>query len=211
MSAPARQAPAHVPPELIHNIGLVESPEFLAAPHDFMAGLHDRLPPVFYSMGEHSGSAWHLIKHADAFHALRHPELFTTAGATPFPRDPNDYFYIIPLEIDPPDHKKYRAILDPMFSPQAVAKLEANIRKLANELIDQFIDKGECEFAQDFGRPLPVGVFLDLMGLPRSMMDEFVRWAMNLLHAQDRALAAQTMKEVTVYLRSVIEEKEAAG
>jgi cytochrome P450 len=205
----AAAIPAHVPPELVHSIGLVEGPEFLAAPHRFMAGLHDRLPPVFYSTSEHAPPAWMLIKHADAFNVLRHPEIFTTAGATPFPRDPNNYFRMIPLEIDPPEHKKYRAVLDPMFSPQAVLRLETKIRELTNELIDAFIAKGECEFARDFGRPLPVGVFLDIMGLPRSMLDTFVKWAMGLLHSQSREIAGQSMKECCEYLEQVIAEKMA--
>jgi cytochrome P450 len=199
--------PAHVPPELVRPIGLTEGPEFLAAPHAFMASLHDTHPPIFFSPSQHAPAAWMLTNYDDAYFVLRHPELFTTHGATPFPRDPDNHFYIIPLEIDPPDHRKYRAILDPMFSPQAVARLEESIRKLANQLIDPFVDKGECEFAKDFGRPLPVGVFLDLMGLPREMMDTFVRWAMGLLHAQDRKIAESVMREVTVYLQTVIKEK----
>ncbi len=199
--------PAHVPPELVHAIGLTYGPEFLAAPHAFMADLHDRLPPIFYSPSENTGNAWMLTKYNDVFFVLRHPELFTTAGATPFPRDPNNYFYFIPLEIDPPDHRKYRAMLDPMFSPRAIAEMEDTIRKLANDLIDRFIDKRECEFAKDFGRPLPVGVFLDLMGLPREMMDTFVGWAMGLLHANDRQIAAKSMAEAVAYLEAVIKEK----
>lgn len=207
--APAKaDIPAHVPPELVHALGIIEGPEFLAAPHKFMAELHEKYPPIVFNPGsEHSPPAWQLLKYEDAYFILRHSEYVTTAGATPFPRDPDDPFKVIPLEIDPPHHRKYRAILDPMFSPKAVALLEANIRKLANDLIDEFIDKGECEFAKDFGRPLPVGVFLDLMGLPRDMMDTFVRWAMGLLHAQDRTVAEQVMGELTVYLQSVIAEK----
>jgi len=113
------------------------------------------------------------------------------------------------LEIEPPHHRKYRALVDPLVSPKAVQALETSIRKFANELIDSFVDKGECEFARDFGRPLPVGVFLDIMALPRSMMDEFVRWAMGLLHAQDHQVAQQVMGEVTQYLNAVIKEKVA--
>jgi cytochrome P450 len=208
--APERPpVPDHVPPELVHSIGLTEGPEFLAAPHAFMAGLHDRVPPVFYNVGEFSGSSWLLRKYDDCFHALRNSDIFTTAGATPFPRDPRNYFRMLPLESDPPDHRKYRAILDPMLSPKSVMEMEARIRKLANDLIDQFIDRGECDFGKEFGRPLPVGVFLDIMGMPREMMDTFVRWAMGLLHAQDRAVAAQTMGEVAAYLSKVIEEKKA--
>jgi len=200
--------PAHVPPELLLPIGLTEGPEFLAAPHAFMAALHDTHPPIFYSTSQHAGSAWMLINYDDVFFVLRHPELFTTGGATPFPRDPNDYFYMIPLEIDPPDHRKYRAMIDPMVSPKAVAAMEASIRKLANELIDEFIGKGECEFTTDFGRPLPVSVFLGLMGLPQDMRDTFVGWAMGLLHAQDRKIAEKCMRETVAYLKTAIEEKK---
>lgn len=201
--------PAHVPPELVHALGITEGPEFLAAPHKFMAELHEKYPPIVYSVSAHNPSAWQLLKYEDAFFVLRHPEYFTSAGSGPFPRDPDDWWNIIPLEIEPPHHRKYRALVDPLVSPKAVLALETSIRALANELIDKFIDKGECEFAKDFGRPLPVGVFLDIMALPRAMMDEFVRWAMGLLHAQDRQVAEQVMAEVTAYLQSVIREKAA--
>jgi cytochrome P450 len=204
-----KKIPAHVPPELVHEIGLTEGPEFLANPYAFMAGLHDRLPRIFFSPAQHTPGAWHLTHHEDCYFVLRHPELFTTAGATPFPRDPNNYFYFIPLEIDPPNHRKYRAILDPMLSPRAVAQLEANIYARCNALIDDFIDKGEVEFTKAFGRPLPVSVFLDLMGLPQDMLDTFVEWAMTLLHGQDRAASARVMGEISTYLSKVIEEKTA--
>jgi cytochrome P450 len=200
--------PSHVPPELVHPVGLTYGSEFLAAPHDYMASFHEQFPPIFYCPSEMTGNAWFLLKHADCFFALRHPEIFTTAGATPFPRDPDNYFPMVPLEIDPPGHRKYRAVLDPMFSPQAVLRLEGTIRKLANDLIDKFIDRGECEFTAEFGRPLPVSVFLDLMGLPQEMRDTFVKWAMGLLHSQSREIAAQSMEETCAYLASAIEEKK---
>jgi len=200
--------PVHVPSELVRPIGLTEGPEFLAAPHAFMAGLHDTHPPIFFSTSKHASNAWLLIKYEDVFFVLRHPELFTTAGATPFPRDPNDYFYMIPLEIDPPHHRKYRAMIDPMISPRSVAAMDSSIRALANQLIDQFIDKGGCEFTTDFGRPLPVSVFLGLMGLPQEMRDTFVGWAMGLLHAQDRQVAGVCMRETVAYLKTAIAEKK---
>jgi|SRR6266404_1824280 len=202
--------PDHVPRELVYDARITEGAEYLAAPHKFMAELHGKVPPIFFSPGTpHQRSAWQLLKYKDAFFVLRHPELFTSAGSGPFPRDPDDWWNIIPLEIEPPHHRKYRALVDPLVSPKAVQALETSIRKFANELIDSFVDKGECEFARDFGRPLPVGVFLDIMALPRSMMDEFVRWAMGLLHAQDHQVAQQVMGEVTQYLNAVIKEKVA--
>ena len=200
--------PAHVPPELVYDAGITETPAFLAAPHQYMAELHQKAPPIYYDPGsDHRPGAWQLLKYEDAFFALRHPEYFTTAGTGPFPRDPNNYWRILPLETDPPEHRKYRALVDPLVSPRAVMQLETSIRQLANDLIDKFIDDRECEFAKAFGRPLPVGVFLDIMGLPRTMMDDFVRWAMGLLHAQDKQVAQTVMAECTTYLNQVIREK----
>jgi cytochrome P450 len=202
------QVPDHVPPELVRQAGLIYSPEFLADPYKFFPAMHKKFPPVFYDVGPF-GNAWVLTKHEDALFALRHAEYFSNEDATPFPRDPEDYFYFIPIEIDPPNHRKYRNIVDPIVSPQGVLKLEERIRSLANELIDDIIDKGECEFDEAFGRPLPVLVFLDLMGLPRDMCDTFVSWAMALLHSNDRAIMGQTLKTIGDYLKTAIADKEA--
>jgi cytochrome P450 len=200
------QVPPHVPPELIRSAGITFAPDFLAAPHDFMAKMHGTYPPIFYDVNPFN-NAWQVTKHEDALFVLRHAELFSNEGATPFPRDPEDYFQFIPIEIDPPEHRKYRNIVDPVISPQGVIKLEAQIRALANELIDDFIDQGACEFDEVFGRPLPVLVFLDLMGLPRNMCDTFVNWAMALLHSNDRAIMGETLKTIGAYLKTAIAEK----
>jgi cytochrome P450 len=202
------QVPDHVPPELIRSAGIIYSPEFLGNPYEFFAGMHEKFPPIFYDVGPF-GNAWVLTKHEDALFALRHAEYFSNEDATPFPRDPNNWFYFIPIEIDPPDHRKYRNIVDSIVSPQGVLKLENRIRALANELIDGFIDKGECDFDEAFGRPLPVLVFLDLMGLPRAMCDTFVSWAMALLHSNDRQIMGDTLKTICDYLSIAIAEKQA--
>jgi cytochrome P450 len=194
------QIPPHVPKELVRSTGIPFSPEFNKDPYDFFSHMHENLPPIYYDVGP-VGNAWHLIKHEDAFFALRHDEYFSSASATPFPRDPNDYFYFLPIEIDPPAHRKYRAIVDPLVNPQAVLKWEGRIRKLSNDLIDAVIDKGECEFTEDFARPLPVCVFLDLMGLPQNMRDQFVTWVVQLLKNMDPA------KMIGDYLNTAIDEK----
>ena len=202
------QVPPHVPKDLIFSAGTTTGAEFLAAPHAFMAKMHQNFPPIWYDVGPY-GNAWQAIKHEDALFILRHAEIFSNEGATPFPRDPDDYFYFIPIEIDPPHHRKYRNIVDPVFSPQGVMALETLIRKRANDLIDKVIDAGECEFTETFGRPLPVSVFLDIMGLPQDKVDIFVKWAMDLLHSGSREIMAETMKLISAYLKQTIAEKQA--
>lgn len=204
----AFQIPDHVPPELVMNVGITESPEFLADPYGFMQRLQETHPPIFYSVGSHGG-AWHFLKHADAFRMLRDAEYFSNEGGTPFPRDPADPFKFIPIEIDPPDHRKYRAILDPIFSPQGIQRLEGTIRQLAADLIDEVADKGGCEFTTAYGRPLPVSIFLDLMGLPQAMRDTFVEWAVGLLHSTSYEGMAAAYARIVAYLKQAIADKTA--
>ncbi|MFT4026723.1 MAG: cytochrome P450 [Novosphingobium sp.] len=200
--------PDHVPPELIRSVGIPFGPEFNKDPYAFFAAMQETLPPIYYDVGPIQ-NAWQLLKHEDAFFMLRHGEYFSSASSTPFPRDPNDYFYFLPIEIDPPTHHRYRAIVDPLVNPKAVLQWEERIRKLTNELIDAVIDKGGCEFTEQFARHLPVGVFLDLMGLPKDMMDQFVVWVVQLLKNMDPAKMVGVMKEIGDYLNTAIAEKRA--
>lgn len=199
--------PDHVPPGLVRNFGFMLNPEFLADPYEFFPRLHEEQPPVFYDIDPRMGGGWITIKHDLAFKALRDAEHFTTETTQIFPRDPDNYFHLIPQELDPPIHRKFRNVLDPYLSPKAVLKLEKDIRGLANDLIDKFIDRGECEFTNEFARPLPVTVFLRFMGLPLEMTDTFVKWVVSLIAFADRDKAVQIMGEIEEYLTGVIEEK----
>ena len=60
---------------------------------------------------------------------------------------------LIPLQVDPPDHSKYRKLLDPIFAPKQMNMIEPDIARLVNELIDAFIDTGSCEFTTALAEP----------------------------------------------------------
>jgi cytochrome P450 len=79
-----------------------------------------------------------------------------------------------PVDFDGAEHTKYRRMLDPLFSAKRMAALEPLVRKLADELINKFIDKGECDLQDDFCQPLPSILFLSLMGLPASDLEQFL-------------------------------------
>jgi len=73
---------------------------------------------------------------------------------------------LVPIQYDPPEHKTYRHLFDPLFSPRAINPLVPSIEQLVNELIDGFEARGECVLDDELGVPLPTRVFLTLMGLP---------------------------------------------
>jgi cytochrome P450 len=203
----AESVPAHVPDELVMDIGHLFSPEFLADPYAYYAGLHDRCPPIFFNPNSMAGDSWVTIKHANAFHALRDATHFRSRTEGVFPREESNWYNLIPQEIQPPQHRKYRNIIDPMLSPAAVTQLIGDIRTLANDLIDEFIDRGSCEFTEEFARPLPVSVFLKFMGLPLDKRDLFVRWVVKLIQNLGGPDSEPIMREVEAYLSSVIAEK----
>ncbi len=83
---------------------------------------------------------------------------------------------LIPLQIDPPDHAKYRRVLDPLFTPREMARREPLVTELVNQIIDDFAGRGECDFHAEFAVPLPCTVFLQLLGLPLIDLETFLEW-----------------------------------
>ena len=80
------------------------------------------------------------------------------------------------LTEDPPNQRRYRKFVDGAFSPSSLKSLEPFIENLSNELIDTFIDKGECEFLSKFGVPLPLRVIISQLGAPQEDLPLFRKW-----------------------------------
>ena len=78
---------------------------------------------------------------------------------------------------DPPVHTHYRRLLGRVFTNRRVAALEPRITELAHQLIDAFIDKGECEFVEDFALPFPGIIICQQLGLDATQYPLFKTWA----------------------------------
>jgi cytochrome P450 len=81
---------------------------------------------------------------------------------------------LIPIELDPPDQRKFRKILDPLFTPKALERLADPVEQLVNELIDGFANETEIDFAKHFSVPFPSQVFLTMFGLPPEELSRFL-------------------------------------
>jgi cytochrome P450 len=111
---------------------------------------------------------------------------------------------IIPLNVDPPAHARYRRLLDPYFAPKKMVALQPAVQKHTNDLIDACIDSGSCDFSTDLAVPLPCSTFLSLLGLPLDELDALVRWKDIMIRPEhvvaDRdaalQLQAETAKEI---------------
>lgn len=137
---------------------------------------------------EYIDGALHLYRHQDIMHINRHPAVLGNGGrGGSFGHDGR----LIPLEIDGDDHKKWRRLLDPMFSPKQVARLEPQVRELARDLIDGFATTGKADLYQDFCTPLPCLTFLRLVGAPVEDMDFFLEFKEGVVHPK-----GETVEEI---------------
>jgi cytochrome P450 len=102
---------------------------------------------------------------------LRNSEVFSSE----FGLDLGNIRPLIPLSVDPPKHSKYRKILDPLFAPKRMDAIEDDVAARVNHFIDAFVDKGECNFTDEFAELFPSSVFLGLMGLPWDELHTFLR------------------------------------
>lgn len=172
-------------------------------------------PQQFYPMMREMGvvpmeDMMLLTRHEDVMWALRHPEVFSSNMDA---IDIGNVRPLIPLQIDPPDHVKFRRLLDPLFAPREMEKLEADVRALVTELIDAFVDRGACEFNAEVAIPLPCTVFLRLMGLPLEDLDLFLRFKDGIIRpaasdmAAGRAMARETGQEIYAYFEEVIAKR----
>lgn len=145
-------------------------------------------------------------------HVLRHHETFSSRDVVWL----GNVRPLLPLSIDPPDHAKYRKILDPLFAPKRMDQLESDISNRANRFIDAFYEKRECNFTSEFAVPFPSSVFLGLMGLPWEELDTFLRLKDGILRPGGESadtpeatrIRDETAQEIYRYFDSILDQRE---
>jgi cytochrome P450 len=152
--------------------------------------LRDAGPVVFMN------GYYYLTRREDVLAALRSPNVFSARLALQPPGSP---IPVIPLGFDPPEHTRYRRILQPFFSPHGLSKSRPVLVRHAADMINAIAERGECEVMDDLARTYPYQVFLDLYGLPLEDRDTLIGWKEAILSDNpyasqaDVAPAAQAM------------------
>ncbi len=123
---------------------------------------------------------------------------------------------LIPLSVDPPEHKKYRRILDPLFAPKKMDEIEADVADRMNRFIDAFIDRGSCNFTEELAVLYPSAVFLGLMGLPWEELDTLLRLKDGIMRPGGGGLSPEeqvrirdeTGTEIYAYFNAILDERQ---
>ena len=175
-----------------------------------LADRRERCPVSYSTLGK---GFWVLTRYDDVSSVLRK----SGRGVVSHPNDPlgensnGAQNKLIPIELDGAEHRAFRTMLDPAFSPARVAELEEGLVKAANDLIDQFIEDGHCDFIDGFALPFPGATVMLIMGWPLEDLPQLYRWADAIMHPRmdlspEDALAARGAAHVALreYLLDLI-------
>lgn len=158
--------------------------EVLNCPYDFYQVLQEQAP--VYHLPD--TNIYMVSRHADVKQLLKDTETYSNnfnhllKGPEPSPEVTEIYARAwqpvdTMITADPPRHKTYRTLVNKVFNAKRVNAMEDYMKDMVHELIDSFIERGECDFVREFTTPLPVYVIADQLGVPRKDLKEFKRWS----------------------------------
>ena len=105
------------------------------------------------------------------------------------------------LTLDPPRHRVYRSLVNKVFSAKRVEQMHDYIEQIVDELIDGFVDDGECEFIAAFASPLPLMVIADQLGIDRRLLPRFKVWSDSLAARLGGMVSSEEAKDIAIAVR----------
>jgi len=166
--------------------------------------LHDALRwlrhnnPLGRVVSEEFDPFWMVTKHADILEVSRQNDLFHNGDLqttlTPKLIDQkiramtggSPHLVRSLVQMDPPDHPKYRILTQAWFLPQNIRKLEERIRTIAKAHVDRMADMGgECDFVNDVALTYPLRVIMEILGVPEQDEPLMLKLTQELFGATD--------------------------
>src|SRR5437660_6032462 len=134
---------------------------------------------------EKSG-CWHVFRYADVHHIITDYHHFSSERRRSIGRrvGRNQEQGRSIIAMDPPQHRQYRNLVSPSFTPRALARLSERVRVITQELLDEVRPTGKMDIMTDIAYPLPTIVIAEMLGVPTSDRPLFRRWADALLSQQ---------------------------
>jgi cholest-4-en-3-one 26-monooxygenase len=152
------------------DINLTDADLFqVAVPHD-MFRLLRREAPVFWHDESDGPGFWAITRYADVRAVSSNPTVFSSERRGALMREPLDkdlpFMQAIMLNMDPPRHRHYRALVSRAFTPRMINNLHGRIDAMVREIVNGVIEHGECDFVEDVAALLPLRVICEMMGVP---------------------------------------------
>ncbi len=167
-------------------------------PHEAWTLLRREAPIYWYERGG-CLPFWAVTRLDDIVRISKNPQVFENrprlAAFPEFDRDDEeDYPARHLLNMDPPEHAKYRRIVSSHFTPRAVERMKRGVDDITHELLDAMMAGGNTidgDFVELFSARLPLAVLADLLGVPRADWELMFRWTNEIIGATDPEYRAE--------------------
>ena len=150
-------------------------------------GVHGKMRqecPVAHS--SQFGGFWALFKRADIVAATKQTDTFISSPAITVPPFSVADAPWIPLQSDPPQHRQYRRVINPFFFASRLEGFQPTLRRLTDDFIDEFIEKGEADLVGQLTLRLPATAICLLLGLPVESWTMIHDWTVGIIAAGNR-------------------------
>lgn len=138
-------------------------------PHDAFAALRRRAPVAWHPQQDGPGF-WALTRYDEVRAVSRDSDTWSSQATGVFfdvPRPEDAYqLELLMLTMDPPRHTALRGLVSKGFTPRHVARLSAHLQDMARQIVDEVVERGECDFVEDVAGALPSYVIAELLGIP---------------------------------------------
>lgn len=146
-------------------------PKFYEDPYEAYAWLRDNDPVYWDSVHK----LWGISRYEDIVAIEKEASLYTSVHGSRPATDQTDDTSMI--NRDDPDHQQQRMLVARQFTPRAVKQIESRIREVVTQLIDDVIEKGECEAIESLASPLPAILIGEKLGFPPELWPKLREWS----------------------------------
>jgi len=157
-------------------------------PHPEWAWLRRNHPVLWYDRPG-TDPFWAITKYDDIIEVSKQPERFLNEPRLAvFPNEfepPEEREARHLLNMDPPDHGRFRNVASRQFTPRAVKGLEEKVGRITRQVLDEAGSREVCDFVQDVSAPITIGVIAEMLGVPPSDRDLLFRWTNEIIAPQD--------------------------
>jgi cholest-4-en-3-one 26-monooxygenase len=180
----------------LQNLDIIDPDRYVqfGYPHDEWTLLR-REAPVFWYDRPDVPPFWAITRHADVVEVSTQPELFNALSAESqllfIPkRQPDQELMEEPvlrqlLNMNPPEHGAYRAVVNRRFTPRAIEQLRHQIEEVSSEILDNAVGKPECDFVTEISAKLPLAVIAEMFGIPHSDWNLMFRLSNEMIGPED--------------------------
>ncbi len=180
-----------------------------------------RHDPVFLYERDNVEPFWAITKHADIVAIGKQPHLFLNAPrlavfTTDLPPPPEGAARHL-LNMDPPEHARYRRVTSSWFTPRAINGMADKIDRVTSKVVDAAADKREGDFVRDISAPITIAVIAEMLGVPERDWNLLFRWTNEIIAPQDpefqKGTAFETLDqarmELFTYFNDLVAERRA--